>query len=408
RRYYVCKSNQPVLEYFETPGGSPIGSINLRGAVVKTGRTPSESTPTLRSKSNQKESDIFRHAFLIEELPKRAGKERIAHPLWADSDRERDEWVAALRYVTVRDAEGPQRANDEVAKYAVLLNGKNDKLPMIQQIQTSITHEQGARRSLEYNRMRQEQRQIPDGAVGKNAVTSLQRRPSTARANMGSAGSPLTNQVWPATSSMGDMDRYISNGAGKDYADIKNTGVTHPLNLGPPGALEPPPPHLPVDARPRSLSFPPNEGRHISTDDRDDCDGAGKAAQHTVAKPSPQEIAARLSASFAEFSTPSSEQKKDRHLSPIADDSVSEQYTIDSSMYSTSRENDARNGLSIMSSHPTIDNRESVLSLPDSFTSPHDVDNERASMVMSPGLNGVSGPPATAPPTTLTFQGLGS
>ncbi|KAJ2793682.1 Rho GTPase activating protein, partial [Coemansia helicoidea] len=71
RRYYVCKSNRPVLEYSETPGGAIIGAINLSGAVVKTGKAPADDLVPARAKGTSRETDMFRHAFLIEERPKR-------------------------------------------------------------------------------------------------------------------------------------------------------------------------------------------------------------------------------------------------------------------------------------------------------------------------------------------------
>ncbi|KAJ2886994.1 Rho GTPase activating protein, partial [Coemansia asiatica] len=163
RRYYVCKSNKPVLEYSDSPGGSVNGSINLSGAVVKTGRA--------QSKPSGKDSDMIRHAFLIEERPRREGKDPIFHPLWADSERERDEWVMALRYVIVRENEGPDRAMKEVERFVSYTKRKDAGALIIQQFQTSITHEQGARRSIEYNRRREEQRD--------------------------KMGSPLSNQMWP-------------------------------------------------------------------------------------------------------------------------------------------------------------------------------------------------------------------
>ncbi|KAJ2223460.1 Rho GTPase activating protein, partial [Coemansia sp. RSA 485] len=168
RRYYVCNANKPVLEYYESPGGSINGSISLAGAVVKTGRA--------QSRPSAKDSDMIRHAFLIEEQPRREGKDPVFHPLWADSERERDEWVMALRYVIVRESEGPERAMREVERFVSYTKRKESGALMIQQFQTSITHEHGARRSIEYNRRREEQRD----ASAKTA-------------------SPLSNQAWPAT-----------------------------------------------------------------------------------------------------------------------------------------------------------------------------------------------------------------
>ncbi|KAJ2707193.1 Rho GTPase activating protein, partial [Coemansia spiralis] len=64
RRYYVCKSNKPVLEYSETPGGAIIGTINLSGATVKTGKARAEdlALALARPKGLSKETDMFRHA----------------------------------------------------------------------------------------------------------------------------------------------------------------------------------------------------------------------------------------------------------------------------------------------------------------------------------------------------------
>ncbi|KAJ2682841.1 Rho GTPase activating protein, partial [Coemansia spiralis] len=124
-----------------------------------------------------KETDMFRHAFLIEEQPKREGRDTVAHPLWADSDRERDEWVMALRYVIVRDSDGPERAMKEVTKLVKHARSKESKPLMIHQIQTSLTHEQGARRSVEHTRQKEEEQQQQRSAA--------------------KFGSPLSKQMWP-------------------------------------------------------------------------------------------------------------------------------------------------------------------------------------------------------------------
>ncbi|KAJ2788158.1 Rho GTPase activating protein [Coemansia interrupta] len=175
RRYYVCKSTPPVLEYSDSPGGSTTGQINLSGAVVKTGKARAK-TGGSGGGGGGKESDMFRHAFMIEERPRREGKEPVSHPLWAESDRERDEWVMALRYVIVRESDGPERAMKEVERYASYTRRKDADVLMIQQIQTSITHEQGARRSIEHSRWREEQR---EGAAKMASPLSNQLRPQS-------------------------------------------------------------------------------------------------------------------------------------------------------------------------------------------------------------------------------------
>ncbi|KAJ2849260.1 Rho GTPase activating protein [Coemansia brasiliensis] len=205
RRYYVCKSDRPVLEYSEHPGGPVLGVVSLTGAVVKTGK----------ARSDEGKGDMFRHAFLIEERARRKGREPIAHPLWADSDRERDEWVMALRYVIVREAEGAERAAREVTKLVKHARSRDARPLMIHQLHTSITHEMGARRSAEHARR--------EMSAQKGA-------------------SPLSRQMWPATASLDNMARIT--GEIEDDTDP----VTEKLYSS-----------LRGQDRPRSVSLPPHE-----------------------------------------------------------------------------------------------------------------------------------------------------
>ena len=91
-RYFVLE--EPVLRYYETPGGSVLGTIKIQIAHI--GReTPNKSshTPTRGPDDNE---GHYRHAFLIRE-PKRKDKDSFMdHVLCAESDAERDSWVAAL------------------------------------------------------------------------------------------------------------------------------------------------------------------------------------------------------------------------------------------------------------------------------------------------------------------------
>ncbi|KAJ2727194.1 Rho GTPase activating protein [Coemansia sp. Benny D115] len=310
RRYYVCKSNRPVLEYSDSPGGSINGTINLVGAVVKTGKARGEESSTGRPRTASRDSDMFRHAFLIEERPKREGKEPIAHPLWAESDRERDEWVMALRYVIVREAEGAERAMHEVTRY-VNYTKRKEAVPMIQQIQTAITHEQGARRSIEYQRRREEQR---------------------------NSGSPLSNQAWP-----GNAARSQPGPAQLSYADVqggplddmsRERSLSYASLQGGDGDLVPP--QLPVAARANTMN---------------------------TASPSrsPPVLAATMSTSFTGIPGESLSRQADRmsvHYVP------SEISTIESSIYSSyngegiARANDV--------SSRSIDGRNSYASVTDS------------------------------------------
>ncbi|KAI0372788.1 RhoGAP-domain-containing protein [Pilatotrama ljubarskyi] len=91
-RYFVLQG--PSLEYYESRGGTHLGSITITGAQIgRQQRTP--------EKREGDEDNEYRHAFLIIE-PKRGPNGATArHVLCAESDEERDSWVEELvRYVT--------------------------------------------------------------------------------------------------------------------------------------------------------------------------------------------------------------------------------------------------------------------------------------------------------------------
>ncbi|KAJ2160373.1 Rho GTPase activating protein [Coemansia sp. RSA 552] len=340
RRYYVCKSNKPVLEYSELPGGTIIGTINLSGAVVKTGRSRVEESPSLRVKGGvSKETDMFRHAFLIEERPKREGKDPIAHPLWADSDRERDEWVMALRYVIVRDADGPERAMKEVTKLVKHAKSKEAKPPMIHQIHTSITHEQGVRQSIDQARRRDEQ----EGA-GAN-----QRKPSDARSQGpgNKFGSPLSKQMWPATGSLDNMAQ-LSAASPAEAAVMEGDSDSIMEELYNSSR---------AGDRPRSLSYPPaQDDGHISAAKQ----RAEAAAAATAGRPAPAAVATTLSTSFGGHNESASDQAEGSSSHRYVPSEIS---TIESSLYSS------HNG-HMGGSRPNDDGRNSYASMPDSPRSP--------------------------------------
>ncbi|KAJ2401070.1 Rho GTPase activating protein, partial [Coemansia sp. RSA 2559] len=370
RRYYTCKSNKPLLEYFESPGGSVIGSINLSGAVVKMGKTRENEVPTPRSKGGQKGNDVFRHAFLIEERPKRAGKEPISHPLWADSDRERDEWVMALRYVIVLDSNGPERAMRDVVKYLNYTNNKDPNMLMLHQIHTSITHEQGARRSIEHSRRKEEQR-ISTASVDSSDGRSFDmRRPSYTQPSGGSGnsnssnkfGSPLSRQMWPVAASMDNLG-YAGRAAGK--LELKAPAEAELMSTKPPGVPDPIQEHPDQPApqgksRHRSISYPSSPVAEPELPDSQRRDAGFKT------RTSPTVIAATLSTSFSGCNDDSLSSQADRisvHYVP------SEISTIESSIYSSynGAENSHRaNGVSSRS----IDEHNSYASLPESPVSP--------------------------------------
>ncbi|KIK61548.1 hypothetical protein GYMLUDRAFT_198945 [Collybiopsis luxurians FD-317 M1] len=98
-RYFVLAG--PVLEYFDTRGGTHLGSITVAGAQI--GRQ--QRTNTSSSTDEEKE---YRHAFLIVEAKKGPGGNHPRHVLCAESDEDRDSWVEILvRYFTGTYTEEP-------------------------------------------------------------------------------------------------------------------------------------------------------------------------------------------------------------------------------------------------------------------------------------------------------------
>ncbi|KAF8518022.1 RhoGAP-domain-containing protein [Hysterangium stoloniferum] len=90
-RYFVLQG--PVLEYYESRGGTHLGSISITGAQI--GRQQKTATPGSADDENE-----YRHAFLIIEMKKGANTPHTRHVLCAESDHERDSWVDVLvRYV---------------------------------------------------------------------------------------------------------------------------------------------------------------------------------------------------------------------------------------------------------------------------------------------------------------------
>ncbi|TFY72296.1 hypothetical protein EVG20_g707 [Dentipellis fragilis] len=90
-RFFVVQG--PVLEYYESRGGTHLGSIPITGAQIGRQQKPADRRET-------DEESEYRHAFLIIE-PRKGAMSSHRHVLCAESDEERDSWVDILvRYVT--------------------------------------------------------------------------------------------------------------------------------------------------------------------------------------------------------------------------------------------------------------------------------------------------------------------
>ena len=88
--------DEPALRYYETPGGTLLGTIKLMHAQI--GRTKP-------SGSGDEGDSLYRHAFLIREPKRKDPNNFTDHVLCAESDSERDAWVdALLGYITPHDS----------------------------------------------------------------------------------------------------------------------------------------------------------------------------------------------------------------------------------------------------------------------------------------------------------------
>ncbi|KAJ3530684.1 hypothetical protein NM688_g7675 [Phlebia brevispora] len=91
-RYFVLQG--PSLEYYESRGGTHLGSILITGAQIGRQQRGLE-------KNNADEDNEYRHAFLIIEAKRGPTGSNARHVLCAESDAERDNWVEELvRYVS--------------------------------------------------------------------------------------------------------------------------------------------------------------------------------------------------------------------------------------------------------------------------------------------------------------------
>ena len=122
-RFFVLHG--PDLRYFESPGGAHLGSIKLHHAQV--GKQSSSDSP---GQSNDEAEGQYRHAFIILEPKRKDSTSLVRHVLCAESDRDRDEWVAALlHYVddfseNESSAKGPAGRGDNEKSRAARLEAK--------------------------------------------------------------------------------------------------------------------------------------------------------------------------------------------------------------------------------------------------------------------------------------------
>lgn len=110
-RYFIIDG--PHLKYYETPGGAHLGTIKLQKAQIMTqvGKHGHQEDSPARGSQTENPDNQYRHAFVIKEPKKKDPTSVTTHVLCAESDRERDEWVAALlRWIDYTDDEKDERS----------------------------------------------------------------------------------------------------------------------------------------------------------------------------------------------------------------------------------------------------------------------------------------------------------
>jgi RalA-binding protein 1 len=145
-RYFILDG--PELKYYDDQAGPQVGVIKLISAQIgKQSSNPSNQSPAGRDD----EDNQYRHAFLILEPKKRDSSSVVRHVLCAESDEERDAWVAAcLTYVNYK-SDKRTRDSHAVKPHTESLGSNPGGLPTIMQSRAftptpvSMTLQEGSR-----------------------------------------------------------------------------------------------------------------------------------------------------------------------------------------------------------------------------------------------------------------------
>lgn len=111
----------PVLRYYETPGGSQLGTIKLHNA-----RIGKQNSKTSHSPARSDEVDsLYRHAFIIQEPKRKDSTSFVDHVLCAESDAERDAWVDALLFHVNANSRPPLSQTESGSQRTMAPSKKN-------------------------------------------------------------------------------------------------------------------------------------------------------------------------------------------------------------------------------------------------------------------------------------------
>ena len=116
-RWFVL--DEPILRYYESPGGALLGTIKLMNAQI--GRQSAHHASQSPSRNPEEHDKEFRHAFLILEPKKKDSSSIVRHVLCAENDEERDEWVMALlQYIGQPAPEPKSKGESKGAQKGIL------------------------------------------------------------------------------------------------------------------------------------------------------------------------------------------------------------------------------------------------------------------------------------------------
>ncbi|KAG4305666.1 hypothetical protein PORY_001222 [Pneumocystis oryctolagi] len=172
-RYFVLDG--PVLKYYETYGGSQLGTIRLSQAQI--GRqqlqTHSKSLPSESHLDTSYDDNSYRHAFLILEPKRNYSSSFIRHVLCAKSDKDCDEWVEALtQYIDSNNADKFTASIGNEKKERKLFFGKSsvltDILPNNELKNISESTETNIKKQIESNSFEHHSSSSPNDDMGKN------------------------------------------------------------------------------------------------------------------------------------------------------------------------------------------------------------------------------------------------
>lgn len=189
-RYFVL--DEPVLRYYESPGGSLLGTIRLQNAEI--GKQSQQSQSPSRSGDDDSH---YRHAFLIREPKRKDSNSHVRHVLCAESDAERDVWVGALlHYVEGQRPEENYRpslthSDSGSNKLAKKNTAKKEDIA----IESPNSENFNELRSVGYESTVAAQAPIVQAALEKRPTDSPSPTTSSIQSSMRSTGAPTSKNI---------------------------------------------------------------------------------------------------------------------------------------------------------------------------------------------------------------------